>query len=1279
MRKRGFRSIFSLLLALMMVCTMLPTAAFAEGNVEPATEVAEQPTEQVTEQPTGQPEGGEAQQPTEKEAPQGEQPATPPQTYTVVYADGAENAIFEAKSFPGLTSGVPTPAFGDDPIRDGYTFLGWEPALAETVTGDVTYTAKWEAIQVELLPATNDSYGIAAYKGGHDTPQPSVDYDAEKFLGSGKPPMWVYVIYHANYPGATADNTWTVRYSIRPNGVYTMSGNDFLSYSQCGANGKGFNWAGYKSNDVWYSDKNCTTVVNSLKVKKDDIIHLYAGWTKSAPTTYNYSFTLNYDVNGGDESSKPVSQPYTAEPSTEVSLSHTFTISNVEPTREGYTFKGWSDTRDGTVSGLTEITLTATKDAPNATKTLYAVWEKNAPNGPTNEEVTKLLGQVKVRCTTNAGHKDQSYDLNYRLTSMEPDGNGYTCNVYVEADEYVTKYNKDYPNTDHVLADGENRIRSFVLRNDNNGEGWYISEGNNLLPIVFNVKCETEEPTPPSVPTDEEIAKALEGKVNVVVSCVTENSGHAPKRYSLFAYVNDLTKAEGITANGDGTYSYTVSFLASNFVEMYSKSTGIGVNHTLVLAQGEADLREVTLTWWDSTLGWTATTQDINVNAMCKETPPTDEPEAPDVNDLLKDKWVGIHCKNIPTHDRGFEWVDNSYATKEEGVVSDGKGGYTYTVTILPNAYIAACNAWIPKMPHTLVGPESVDVTLTWNKETKQWKAPEGETIAMFTFTCKTVTPSGPEKPTENELANIKMVTVDCINKNVNHPDEDYGLIEGSYSGPTDPVADENGVYHCYIDVNGEKYVAEYSKKHGDHIYTYADTAIQRIFLTATKIDNGYVWSADNKIVFQAMCETKVVPPTPPTDEDLKNLDVPSVDVICVTKGQPHSASYGLIKDSYDIGEVTSNENGDYTCDITVHAEKYVLESNRLYGVHALAERESNTKILTLKYENGKWGTGREHVTFNVECVEFVPTEADLAGIRVFVQCTNSSATHGDKRKEYGLIDGYYFVKTPTFDKDSHVYRCTVNVNGDSYVEQYGKDVGNVEHTWAPADTIFKYAYLVATWTGDGYVWSVDKEGATVEFEARCETVPPAQTFTVTYKDGVAGKAFRDQSYTVPSGSATPAFNGTPYLAGYVFTGWTPDVAATVTANATYIASWKLDTNNNGKPDDEEERYTVTYTDGAGGKAFVSQVYTGLLSGTSTPKFNGTPVRAGYYFTGWSPQLSATVTGNVTYTATWTKAYGGLDNVPKTGDNGLTLALSALLLFSFCGATACAVSTKKRG
>ena len=70
----------------------------------------------------------------------------------------------------------------------------------------------------------------------------------------------------------------------------------------------------------------------------------------------------------------------------------------------------------------------------------------------------------------------------------------------------------------------------------------------------------------------------------------------------------------------------------------------------------------------------------------------------------------------------------------------------------------------------------------------------------------------------------------------------------------------------------------------------------------------------------------------------------------------------------------------------------------------------------------------------------------------------------------------------------------------------------------------------------------------------------PAEKYAVTYTDGVDGEEiFKDQTYTVESGKATPAFNGTPTRKGYTFAGWKPAVAATVTSNATYEATWKSD------------------------------------------------------------------------------------------------------------------------
>ena len=66
-------------------------------------------------------------------------------TYTVTYTDGVEDEeVFADDVHGNLLSGVATPAFEGTPTREGYVFKGWKPAVAEKVTGDVTYVAVWE-------------------------------------------------------------------------------------------------------------------------------------------------------------------------------------------------------------------------------------------------------------------------------------------------------------------------------------------------------------------------------------------------------------------------------------------------------------------------------------------------------------------------------------------------------------------------------------------------------------------------------------------------------------------------------------------------------------------------------------------------------------------------------------------------------------------------------------------------------------------------------------------------------------------------------------------------------------------------------------------------------------------------------------------------------------------------------------------------------------------------------------------------------------------------------
>ena len=200
---------------------------------------------------------------------------------------------------------------------------------------------------------------------------------------------------------------------------------------------------------------------------------------------------------------------------------------------------------------------------------------------------------------------------------------------------------------------------------------------------------------------------------------------------------------------------------------------------------------------------------------------------------------------------------------------------------------------------------------------------------------------------------------------------------------------------------------------------------------------------------------------------------------------------------------------------------------------------------------------------------------------------------------------------------------------------------GYVFKGWNPevAATVTGNATYVATWGEDKNNNGIDDNEET--------------KYTVTYTDGVDGEeVFADQVYgNLLSGVATPAFEGTPTREGYVFKGWNPAVAATVTGNATYVARWGEDKNNNGIADDEETKYTVRYTDGVDGKeVFADQVYGNLLSGVATPAFEGTPTREGYVFKGWNPEVATTVTGNVTYVATWgeDKNNNGIDDNEET-------------------------------
>ncbi len=143
------------------------------------------------------------------------------QKFSVTYTDGIGGTSFADEVTSDLRRGTPTPAFtGGTPTRSGYTFTGWEPSVAATVTDNAVYTAQWAKNSSSSHHSTRytlhyESNGGTAYKD-------------ERYSSGTK---------------VTLDKTPTRE-------SYTFTG--------------------------WYADKELTQKISSIKMTSDKTV--YAGW-----------------------------------------------------------------------------------------------------------------------------------------------------------------------------------------------------------------------------------------------------------------------------------------------------------------------------------------------------------------------------------------------------------------------------------------------------------------------------------------------------------------------------------------------------------------------------------------------------------------------------------------------------------------------------------------------------------------------------------------------------------------------------------------------------------------------------------------------------------------------------------------------------------------------------------------------------------------------------------------------------------------------------------------
>ena len=497
-------------------------------------------------------------------------------------------------------------------------------------------------------------------------------------------------------------------------------------------------------------------------------------------------------------------------------------------------------------------------------------------------------------------------------------------------------------------------------------------------------------------------------------------------------------------------------------------------------------------------------------------------------------------------------------------------------------------------------------------------------------------TPAKPSKPSGDDIKNLlgeNVVKVDCINTSVDHADRTYPLLDGSFT--VGDVQGSAGSYTCTITVNAEKYVDKYNETSSGHSLSTTDTTSKPITLTY----NGTKWVAptDTPIVFKVVCDA-----TPADPELGKNFvfsaDKMVVKFICETTID-HNNSYGLKNGYYSVSDKKKSESGKWRCAIEINLNKYFADfysKDHPGHIRTNPKGEISRVVYYLDWNENlqRWTASERLISateIHVKC-DATPTEPSKEEVKkllgdnaVQIICTNDESGHGNKT--FGLIDGTFTVR---YDGQ---YTCEVKIDSfNKYVEEFNTELGVAQGTHiSDASKANKEQSIInLKWEDDA--WTA------VDTPAKHHVLCVTPKYTVTYTDGVENEeVFADQVYgNLPSGTATPPFNGNPARTDYVFDGWEPAVARTVTGNATYVAQWKDDKNNNGIPDENEDKYTVTYTDGVDTEeVFANQVYDNLLSGTTTPVFKGTPTRDGYVFAGWKPEVAEKVTENATYAAQW--------------------------------------------
>ena len=952
---------------------------------------------------------------------------------------------------------------------------------------------------------------------------------------------------------------------------------------------------------VWPLNKTGTTACN-----KGTTIYLVAKDPNPQVT-----YTLNYHANGGDENSVPASQ-------TEKSNTGkvTFTVSSKEPTRDGYKFLGWNgNPNDTTVTVKGGNTITTTAKVTN----LYAVWESKTP--PADKPVKpgegdfEKAGLVSVECSTKpADHAKETYDLKKdTFTIGEVEGNatdGYTCEITVTADSYVSSYVATHGA--HTLT-GDN-TKKFTLTWVSGK--WVAKEGG----VTFPVQC--EQTPPPEIPGDQK-PNIEEANAKIRVQCIEYPSKHNPYKQNyriLPGSYDDL----GWDRTEYG-YIYSIRLNRAKYIAQFDQE--IGRPHTDTEPNEET---RINWRWengaWHLIDGPDGVTADIKVK--CAETPV--EPKKP----TALDGSFAIVCKNNEaTHAHKADYIATPSQYTISDVQTDEQGYYvTATVTVEPN--LVAYNT-LTGVEHRLVNEQDATLTITFRydpKATMKWRQ-QGD-LPVVEVICK------PKAPTADDLKKLEMaVQVKCVVDDSQQHTEAYGLLgECDVDYFVGEPRKDGDDWLCDISYLPDLYVAEFNttfqnlkhvqndekivpvtliwvggswqlktqgRVHVTEVYTvtYTDgVENEEVFadqvysdlrkdsttpaFNGTPTRTGYTfagWEPEvaETVTANATYTAKWMPvePKAPTADELKKLEM-AVQVKCVVDdSQQHTEAYGLLGEcdvDYFVGE-PRKDGDDWLCDISYLPDLYVAEFNTTFQNLKHVQNDEKIDPVTLIWDGGSWQLktqGRVHVT-----EEYTVTFNAYGG---FPTPDEQHVKSGEKAvlPVEPTLKGYTFAfwylgedeqNATAYDFDTPVtenitltakwninkYTVTFNSYGGSKVDPQVVEYGlYAQEPEEPTLKGFTFAY-----------WYLDDENEAYDFD----TTPITEDITLTAKweinkfkvtfDTDGGEPIPDDQF-VEWGLFVEEPTTEPTKTGYTFDGWylgdeRYDFSAAVEQNITLTAKWE--------------------------------------------------------------------------------------------------------------------------